>query len=336
MATNLHAAFRYKVIDRCIKDRAKSYFWEDLAEAVSEDFTQFFGVGKKPSKRTIMGDIAVMRSGKLGYYAPINFDNELGYHYSEGKFSIHNVPLNKSHLTELVKAVHIVKQLTNNEKLTSIKNSLLAIEQSLNLEVNPHAQPTIYFEHSLNEPGQKWLDAMYQYITDCHALLIEYAPFDSQAIHVIVSPLIIKEYNNRWYIIAIKHLDDSFIHLSLDRIISCKKSLQSYRFKPDFDHDTYFRDVFGITIFDDSKPCEIIFNVSSTLSKYIISKPIHTSQEKIDISDLSATFSLYVIINYEIKHKLISFGADLEVLSPPHLRAELSSIIANMYNNYNI
>jgi len=71
MATNKLALIRYKTIDNCLKNRFRKWTLEDLIEKVSDALYEYEGITSGISKRTIQGDIQMMRSDRLGYNAPI-------------------------------------------------------------------------------------------------------------------------------------------------------------------------------------------------------------------------------------------------------------------------
>ncbi|MEG0187151.1 MAG: WYL domain-containing protein, partial [Algoriella sp.] len=71
MATNKIALIRYQTIDKCLQNQFRKWTLEDLIEKVSEALYEYEGITSGVSKRTIQGDIQVMRSEKLGYNAPI-------------------------------------------------------------------------------------------------------------------------------------------------------------------------------------------------------------------------------------------------------------------------
>lgn len=71
MALNKLALIRYKTIDHCLRLRHRKWTLEDLMEKVSDALYEFEGIKNGISKRTIQGDIQLMRSNKLGYNAPI-------------------------------------------------------------------------------------------------------------------------------------------------------------------------------------------------------------------------------------------------------------------------
>lgn len=313
MPTNHHAAIRYHVIDKCLRNKEKTYQWKDLSEAVTDHFREY-NKDIQPSRRTIMGDISAMRSGRLGYEAPIIYDLETGYRYAHPKFSIHHVNLSPTLLDDLSQSISLLHQLTHNEHLTKLSQSLVKISETLRIDLDPTRLPIIYFEHSLNEPGQKWLDTVYMHTQNKQTLLIDYQPFNQEARVHFLSPAFIKEYNNRWYIFGYDHDHDRITNLALDRIVSVKKSLKPYYLPEDFDHDTYFEGLFGVTKPEGTTPMTLLFDTTLALSAYMDTKPIHISQKRLTVSEDKVRYSLHVYDNYEIRSKLRSFGEDLVVV----------------------
>lgn len=71
MPANKNALIRYKTIDRCLRNRYRRWTIDDLVDACSDALYDMEGITKGISKRTVQGDIQIMRSDKLGYNAPI-------------------------------------------------------------------------------------------------------------------------------------------------------------------------------------------------------------------------------------------------------------------------
>ena len=96
---NMAAMIRYETIDKCLRNKYTKYSWKDLALACADALNE---IGEKsiPSERTIRGDITRMKSGLLGYCAPIkNFrenPHQPGYYkYTDPNFSIHKYSITK-------------------------------------------------------------------------------------------------------------------------------------------------------------------------------------------------------------------------------------------------
>ena len=71
MSVNKNALIRYKTIDKCLQNRYRKWTLEDLIDACSDALYEYEGIDKGVSKRTVQADIQIMRSDKLGYFAPI-------------------------------------------------------------------------------------------------------------------------------------------------------------------------------------------------------------------------------------------------------------------------
>lgn len=335
MAVSLHANLRYQVIDSRLKNPDAINQWDDLADACALYLFDYLGIHKKPSKRTIAYDLARMKSGILGYEAPILYDSKCGYYYSNRKFSIFNIPLTAHMIEELKEALMVLKQMTKNEKFLSIQSTISVLEERLNLNIDYTRKPIIYLEHSLNEPGQKWLDEIYNSIKSQKVINIEYYPFDRPSTRHTFSPYFMKEYNNRWYVIGYEHTIGKCLNLALDRFHSIQTSIQPYNIDHFFDHDLYYKNVFGVTVLEGLKIETIVFKAIPLLSKYLITKPIHPTQTHELVDDISTLFKIEVCINYEIIHKLMSYGADIEILSPESLRLQIKEIANKMGALYN-
>lgn len=314
MPANYLATIRYHVIDQCLRDRTRIWQWDDLAHVISVHLKEYHGMDKIPSKRTIMGDIAAMRSGVLGYYAPIVHNKTEGYRYAVPHFTIHQTIIPGSLMADVRESIHLIMQLTKNEKLSALSASLIRLKEYLHISNDKDGSPAIYFEHSLNEPGQKWLDTVYHYVRRKLTCRVGYLPFDGQQVSHVLAPAFIKEYNNRWYIFGYDFEMEKIINLALDRILTIEPSVRPYFLPADFDHDSWFEHLYGVTKPDDSIPVEIIFKTGKTLSNYMDTKPVHSSQEKLSFDKDTSVYRIRVYDNYEIRSKLRSFGRDLEVV----------------------
>ncbi len=313
--SNINAQLRYQVIDQRLRHHSTNY-WKDLAEACAIAHEESLGTATLPSQRTINYDIARMRSGQLGYEAPIEYKKEIGYYYSDKSFSIHRAPISKLQADKLIDAFILLKQLTKNEKFLNLHQALTILEDTLRLDISHSKTPVIYLEHSLNEIGQRWLDVVYEFIKKKNTARIQYIPFDQPECDRLVSPIFIKEYNNRWYVYGYDHELNTIVNLGLDRISAISISLKPYFIPTDFNYEEWFDRLYGVTKPIDASPVKITFETTDILSKYMISKPIHPSQKLEFTTEARVTFSLEVYVNYEIIHKFLSFGPDLVVTNP--------------------
>jgi len=331
MSTNKHALIRYRVIDKCLRQVDRAWNWKTLGAACATEIAKVTGKTTTLSERTIKGDLQNMRNDvALGYFAPIEYDRaEKSYYYSDRNYSITESPLNKSDSEELKSAIGLLRQFTGFQHLEGIENiiqklELLAFESIAKKKSIVHlAQPAVI-------PGQQWLDKLYEAVKEEKALMMTYQAFGKTASNFVISPYLLKEYDNRWYLYALNHEKKQLRTYGLERITKLVKTLQSYKSNEGFEPDRYFKDIIGITLEPKKKVQKITFKVHGPTINYIRTKPLHVTQK--ESSD--GEFQMSLIPNFELESLLLSFGENIEVLAPKALRSKLAkraSAAAKLY-----
>lgn len=149
----------------------------------------------------------------------------------------------------------------------------------------------------------------------------KYGDFQIQAREV--SPLLLKEFKHRWYLLAHDDLADAYRVFALDRIKSLKL-LEARAYKPSYDSTRYFDDCFGI-IKGVHEVEEVEFEADPLQAAYFESMPLHPSQ--IRLPELSATnyprFLLRLRPEADFQMELMQYGARIKVLKPEWLRLQL-------------
>ncbi|MCB0689928.1 MAG: WYL domain-containing protein [Saprospiraceae bacterium] len=335
MPTNLHALIRYRTIDECLTKRYRKWTWQDLADACAEKIYEYEGLEVVPSRRTIMYDLQYMRDGKLGYFAPIVYDRaSKSYSYDDPDFSIQKFPLSKDDLFELEYALSILKNFKGFQNTTGIENIITKLEHTVTLQETSKKE-IVHFDHSLNEPGQKWLHMLYDFIQNENALKITYQPFYlDQPYQRVISPYIIKEYDNRWFLICWDHLRQDIRNFALDRLLDIEKEPVRFYVDPAFDATQYFENIIGVTLPKDQKVEEIIFEAKEEDAKYLITKPLHISQQIIEQTAVKTTFSIQVIPNFELESIFLSLGERIILISPEYLREKIKARLITQLSQY--
>ena len=131
MPANKNALIRYKTLDRCLRNRYRRYTIDDLIEECSNALYEMEGIDKGISKRTIQGDINVMRSGKLGYYAPIEVYDGKYYQYSDPDYSISDNPLTNDDYVLIKETMHLIEDGKVSSDLNDICIALAKVKARL-------------------------------------------------------------------------------------------------------------------------------------------------------------------------------------------------------------
>lgn len=320
MPVNRNALIRYKTIDNCLKNRYRKWTLDDLVNACSDALYEYEGIAKGVSIRTVQMDIQLMRSEKLGYNAPIVVTDKKYYTYADPEYSITNIPLNENDLGMLSEVVEILKQFkgfTHFEEMGSIINRL----EDKVYAAKTHTQPVIDFEKNENLKGLGHLNCLYQHIIKKQVIEVEYQSFKAQKPgKIVLSPYLLKEFRNRWFLIGSKRGQLVLLTLALDRIQNIRTLPEHKYFENRHtDLNTYFNDIIGVTKMG-FRPQDIILFVDKENAPYVITKPLHSSQKVVEEREDGIVISIKVIPNFELEKEILSFGERMIVLSPERLR----------------
>ena len=150
-----------------------------------------------------------------------------------------------------------------------------------------------------------------------------------------VSPLFLKEYRNRWYLISYDASQKDIRTFALDRMED-PKILEDEQITPQgFDADTYFQNAMGITSYK-GEAKKIIIQADEIASKYIKSQPIHHSQEILKESKDGTYFTFKLLLSEELIRTLLSYGGEIEIIEPEQLKKALKERISAMKKRYNL
>jgi predicted DNA-binding transcriptional regulator YafY len=318
MPANKNALIRYKTIDGCLRNRYRRYTLDDLAEACSEALYEMEGISKGVSLRTVQGDIQIMRSDKLGYNAPIEVYNHKYYRYEDPDYSITNMPLTQNDYEVMTEAVDMLRQLGDFEQFAEISDVISRLQDKLSI-AKYNRKPLIHFDSVPDLKGLKYLNPLYNYIAKQLVISVKYKSFRAQKItEIMLSPYLLKEFRNRWFVFGTNHENHKIQNLALDRIVNVEQSNLPFIENGKFDADTFFNDMIGVSRSLDDKLSRIRFWASAEQSNYIKTKPLHHSQKIIseDADNHTCVFEIEVIINFEMYSVFMSYGAGIKILSP--------------------
>lgn len=333
MATNKHAIIRYQALDKCFRNIGKRYFMDDLIEACNQAIYEFTGSNEGIKKRQVFEDIKFMESD-AGYSIELNRHKEgrkVFYRYADTKFSINSQPLNEAEANQLKEALLTLGRFKGLPQFNWIGELTTRLESSFSLLSNN--KDVIQFEQNEYLKGLEFISPIYHAITYQKVIKIEYQGFrQSEPVRYVFHPQLLKQYNNRWFLIGMVNDHENFTNISLDRIIAINE-LSEIAFKEaNTDFNELFEDVIGVSIPKNENIQKIQIKINKTLAPYIFSKPIHGSQRIIDRENL--IIEIEVFINYELLSVIMSYGDGLEILRPVELRTQLKEKFENILSKY--
>lgn len=335
MATNKNALIRYLTIDKCLQNTHRKWTLNDLIEACSDALYEYEAKDAYVSKRTVQLDIQNMRSDKLGYNAPIVVYEKRYYKYAVHNYSITDIPINEIDLDILSESMEMLRQFKNFSLFSELNGVIQKLEDKVYRETKDQA-PIIHLDNNEHLLGIEHLDSIYQAILKKMVIRMTYQSFKAKkASQVIFVAYILKEYNNRWFVVGRNHDNPTIKTYALDRIQSINYEPKLPYKKSNFNAETYYNNTYGVTVLSDREIIDIELKVDERNAPYVVTKPFHSSQEMIgEYPDGSILISLRVHHNYEIERLILGFGPSIVVKKPRRLRQRIKKLSKQLYLNY--
>ena len=336
MPASRNALIRYKTIDNCLRNRGRKWTLENLMEACADALAEYEGNYNGISRRTIQLDLQNMRSEKMGYNAPIVVYDHKYYTYEDPDYSITNAPVNEQDMKQVTEAVNIIKQLSGFSQFGELESIINRLDAHVSA-ICHKSTPVIFFDKNDSLKGLDYLTPIHQAILDKKVLNIKYKSFKALLPEFIsFNPYILKEYNNRWFVVGKKTGKNQLLNLALDRIEQMDTDrTTTYEENKIADLTTYYDNVIGVTKGVNTQPANVTFWASRKHTPYILTKPLHASQTLVERhADGSADFHIKVCLNWELERVLLGFGDGIVVKTPRILVKRLKEHIENAYRNY--
>jgi predicted DNA-binding transcriptional regulator YafY len=323
---------RIRIINECLS--IKGSYWSKeqlLAKMEDQDL--------KVSDRTLEFDIADMKNcGQLQYYAPIKWCKiNKGYHYTDPNYSFDKLPLSKQDIRALEIAASTLKQyeyIPLMREFTTTIDKIIRVVNRVKKGNNDSLLDFIEFEKTPTAAGLEHMDAIIDAIQNHKAILLDYHSFERiKPVETIVHPYFIKEYRNRWYVIALKEGADEIRTYAFDRINSIKDSQINYKPNTRFLNNDYLKNCIGIHM-GIGKIEKVILQFNAKEGKYITTQALHHSQSILTIDKDGVKIELNLIINFELISIILGYGSNVKVLEPSHLKEKVTEIAQNIIRGY--
>ncbi len=338
MPLNRATLIRISTIDKCLQNHYRKWTIDDLIGACSDALAEFEGRDIPVSRRTFQNDLALMRSDRLGYNAPIVVRQKKYYEYEDPDYSITHLPLNEEGLDALNSALDILRQLQCFPQLESSIATISKLNEQISRQTGSSI-PAMDMEHVAGYRGARFIGAIYDAVRKRKTILIEYQSFKArESQQFAVYPYLLKEYRNRWFLIGEK-VSNRVPHINifaLDRIRSvAPDNRHPFKLCVDFNPEHYFDDTIGVSRNINDKPRRVVVKIDANQAPYVESKPFHNSQiVEQRYADGSIVVSLKVVLNNELNRLLLGYGHHVEILEPLQLRMHIAESILKAADYY--
>lgn len=336
MPTNKNAQLRYQILDNCFKNFNRKYTFEDLMEIVGDKLYDLLGT--RVSTRQLRVDIENLKNRP--YNAPIKAyptgdGKKYYYRYEDPEYSIFNNPLSPEELTNLRSTIEMLgkyRGIPSNAWLEEVISKL-----ECRFDVKPNGDSVVEFEQNDQLKGLEFLSDLIDATVNQLPILMTYRSYKGTELTTLIHPYYLKQFNNRWFLFGLevnKQYGNQITNRALDRIVRFEvRKNEPFIQNESVDFKQYFKDIVGVTIPDDHLTAEkVVLKFAEKRFPYVVSKPIHHTQEIID--EWEHTLSITVRPNKELEAQIFSYGPQVEVLEPEWLRRRIAEKIAETVKKY--
>jgi len=150
----------------------------------------------------------------------------------------------------------------------------------------------------------------------------------------LVEPYGLKEFRNRWYVLAKDSKDQKVKTFALDRLTNLEFTSQTFRFDTNLNFQEMFQDCFGIISPVNEKPQDVVLSFETVQGKYIKSLPLLHSQQIQADNDDELRIGLRLCITHDFVMELLSYGESMTVLQPQSLIQKIKEEHRKAYLKY--
>jgi len=321
MPANKSAMLRYMLIDNMLRRGRRASLW-DIIHACRDRLDMDI------SERTILQDISDMRNDRrLGFSAPIK--NKDGYYYySEEDYSIFSANLNEEEATSMLFFQTFLEQFRDTEIYADFRGAIQRLIDGMEVYFRQHItvalENKVQIEKVPEMGGSEYLDTVLDALANRIVLEVRYRSFvrEREKTHFI-SPYLLKEYRNRWYVIGYNVRYRQMATYALDRITGLGYRTDRQFEEVYFDPEEYYRHAVGITVRNSKEPLNIRLSFTPFQARYVETLPLHESQELVKKNDDEVIFKYHLIPNFEFTSRILGWGDQVKVLSPASYRKEI-------------
>lgn len=150
----------------------------------------------------------------------------------------------------------------------------------------------------------------------------------------LAEPYALKEFKNRWYIMAKDNKDKNIKSFALDRLTNLEITNQPYQYPDNYSIEQSYRNCFGIISPNDEKPQDIILSFDPFQGKYIKTLPLHDTQQVLVDNDKELKIKLKLCMTHDLIMELLSFGDNMKVIEPKSLADQIKQAHKQAYRQY--
>lgn len=259
------------------------------------------------------------------------------FRYRDPNFSI--IPyltdeMSDSDYRRLVSTINKLKGVLSEQTFEEIRFSVLSrVEADYGKGIQ-----CVEYEDNRKLKGRQFRPVIYKAIIEKQVLRIKYKTFGGDEFEYDFHPYLLKQYNERWFAFGLLPLDGNrYFNIPLDRLTATPEPIGRYNEQVANDYARHFDKIIGVTRLSGRNLEHIVIKIHDIDSwGRATTKPLVSQKTECEFNPESGfgLISLDVFPNNELYSKLLSWGKNVEIVSPQHIRKEMQEILESLTRLY--
>jgi len=316
MPINKSAYRRYKVIDACLTNSMRRHpNMEDLQQACWEKLDIW------PAIDTIQKDIKNMKLPHPdGFDAPIKYcRRNNGYEYKDSTFSIHKTGLNAKDIDSIKESIDLIQSIGSSRVGQSFSHAMEKVLSTYkeSFPSGDTKRKIIQTDGTRSSQGFEHFDLLFTACKDRTPVSFVHFSYKKRTFNAVtVHPTLLKEFDNRWYVVGHSEHHNSIRTFGLDRIYDPVLLRKEFIKAGAAKYNSYFKDVYGVYPIKNEAKQEIIIECSALVTNYFQAYPIHESQKIVKNERGDSEIHFELIPSMELIRLFRSYANQLRVKAP--------------------
>jgi predicted DNA-binding transcriptional regulator YafY len=335
MPVNKNQFLRFQRLNTLLK-KNKGYTIPELTQIVNDKLADK-GL-ESVTTRTIYSDL---KSIETTFEIEIKKQGKR-YKYANPKDSINDSKANQEEQKIVKEGLELFTSALQNiplvEKFNDVIQRLLSgdVFEKIN---DQDSTRVIQIGEYYNKSGFEYLERIYKAIKEKRPIKAHYQKSTQETNWRIISPYILKEYRNQWYLVGFSRDSSrggSSSVYALSKIISLQAAEKNvFEIDPDFNAEDYFKYSLGVFHSLYNPPILVKLKFLGTYwVQHWKNQKIHQTMEILEMKEDEVTLSVMVYHTPELESMILNYGANVMIMEPSELREKVKSLIGNMANLY--
>ena len=222
----------------------------------------------------------------------------------------------------------------NEAEQMNFQRMIEAFDMFNSLNLAQDLTPYVHLEQRKPQ-GTENLSGLLHAIKKRVLIKFEYQKFwEAEISRRFAAPYALKEFRNRWYVMAADRKDDRIKSFALDRLSKLEITNEHFTYPEGYKVEEKYRYCFGIIRANEDEPQDIILSFTPFEGKYIKTLPLHHTQEILADNQKELRIKLRLYPTHDLLMELLSYGKSVKILRPKSLAEQVKKAHKEAFERY--